>query len=79
MNSAAVPELLPRGVLDAREVPLDPSWVEGVLLALAFVEAAEVVEAVAPEQEIGERLVCGILFQGMELIQDCRRKPCLVD
>ena len=74
LNWAARPELPPRGVLDVR---LDQSWVEGGLLA--FVEAVEVVAAVAPELETVGQLVCGILYQGMELIQDCRRKPCLVD
>ena len=75
---AAVPELPPRGVLDVRRVPQDPSWVEG-LLAFAFVEAVEVAEAIAPEPEIVGRLACGILFQGMELIQDYRQRPYLVD
>ena len=62
MNWAARPELPPRGALDVRGVPLDPSWVEGGLLAFAFVEeAVEVVAAVALEQEIVKQLVCGIL------------------
>ena len=62
LNWAARPELPPRGALDAPGVPLDPSWVEGGLLAFAFaVEAVEVVAAVALEQEIVEQLVCGTL------------------